>query len=39
MVVGGITTPGTGVDLCVAIFLVVLGFKSVEGPCRVFVLG
>ena len=35
----GINTSGTGEGLCVAIFMMVLGFKSVLGPCRVFVPG
>ena len=35
----GVTTPATGVGLCVAISMVVLGFKSVEGPCRVLAPG
>ena len=37
VVVGpGVIFPGTGVGLCVAIFMVVLHFGSVEGPGGVF---
>ena len=34
-----ITVPGNGVGLCVAIFMVVPGYKSVERPCGVFASG
>ena len=39
VVSAGVTTPGTGVDLCVAIFKVFLGFKSVEVTQGVFAPG
>ena len=35
LVVVGITVPGTVFGICVVVLIVVLGFKSVEGPCRV----
>ena len=31
LVVGGVIVPGTVVALCVAVCMVVLGYKSVEG--------
>ena len=32
----GVIVPGTFVDMYVTVLKVALGFKSVEGPCRVF---
>ena len=35
----GITAPGTGVGLCVAVSRAVLGFESGDGPCGLFAPG
>ena len=35
----GGTVPGTSVRLCAAIFMGVLGIKSVEGPCGLLIPG
>ena len=34
-----VTTPGTGMGMCIAIFMIIPGFKSIEGPCGVFAPG
>ena len=35
----GVPTPGTGMGLSIAIFMVVLSFKSIEGACGAFAPG